>query len=380
MAFGEYKRYMNRILRIALSITVISLFLGEPCLAENSNKESYSISLVKFTKNLSKSDSRAIGRAIRAINPDANLFLIKLKPLTGGISDAKIFKFEINNKQYVIRILDKKLKRETRRSEVDIQLTAASIGMAPKIFYIDSKENPKLIIMEFIDGREFSKHDFKDNKTVNKLINIIKSFHNCKANFISKKTRIERLGELYRKNIEINKVVYPSCFDELMENLKNNVKKFGRTTVQIHGDLHPKNILITKTGDIKLIDFSASHMDNPILDIVWFGCFSEATQEHVDRMLEMYLQKKLTSNERKEAAFYQNVINFSFAVKLIQKQKERSQKKLDEILNDSSLKRGSEYTKDWESQSHKLKNNSEFTRYSLSWIKEFKEVQSIYTY
>ena len=330
--------------------------------------------IAEFLKCVPVAYHESVKKAILKIDPNVDLSSIDFESLLGGFSGAKLFKFKIKNIGYVLRLLSQDKKNELRRSEIKAHQTAAKLGIAPKIYYVDSQKDPLVIVMEFIDCRILSQEDLNNETILKKSTDAINIFQNSSVKGLLKQTRLKAAEALYKDMLQKG-VIYPSCFDEIFKKLKTESKNFKRKLAPTHGDPNPANILIAKDGKVYLIDWSEARMDNPFIDIGWLLCMSGANKEQTRTILKAYLSKDPTDLELKEAAFFRNLTNFVFATLWIAKQKERAQEKLDALLADPSLKKISEFMKKGEKQKGKVRglDDTQFTRVALGWIKELQD-------
>jgi len=326
-------------------------------------------------KNISPIYLKSIKEAISKVAPNKDLNSIEFTPLLGGLSKAVLLTFKANGKQYVLRLLDKSL--EIRKSEIVAHKIADNLGVAPKIFYIDSEENPLVIMMEFIDGRDFTAKDLNNKKLLKKTMDVIRKFNNCnKKNIISHKVKLDLYDDLYNRMLKSGSV-YPSGFEEMRKKLRKDYEKLSRTHLPTHGDFIPWNILITKDEKVYLIDWPNTRLDNPFVDIGSFAYIAGASKEQIKNMLKAYLLRRPTKSEIDEVMFFQSVELFLFAIWMIGIQEEKDQKKLDSILS-KTTKKFSEHLRDGVKDRIKGMKGLELTELSLSMFKELKENMQVH--
>ena len=321
--------------------------------------------------------NKTITEALTSFDQDIDINSIDMKPLLGGISKSKLFKFNANGKTYVLRLLAKDKPLESRISEISAHRIADNLDIAPKVVYIDSEENPNIVIMEFVEGRLFEREDLSNKTLLKKIMVALKEFQNYPKKFgISNKTNIDGIDDLYKRKLDKG-TIYPSGFNEMLNELKEDYRLFSAGKSIIHGDLNPGNIIITKEEKIYFIDFALSGIDNPFADIGWFACILGATDKQISDILEAYLNRTPTINETKCVKFFINETNFLLATLWIGRQDERDKETLDNILASNDLKRSSEYINEGITVDHIIKQNNslELTKYALSWFKEFRSLR-----
>lgn len=307
--------------------------------------------------------------AISNVFPCSAVGSLMLEPLIGGFSKAKIFKFSVNDQNYVLRLLDKNKRPEKRLSELNAHQIAADLGISPKIHYINSKSDPLVVIMDYIDGRPFLKEDLNDNVIIQNIMDSIKKFHNHAGYIVTKKSKIDSMQKNYEDALQKG-AVYPSDFERLYKELKNDLKWRNSQLKPSHGDLNLDNIMILNNKKIMLIDWAESKIDNPFLDIGWFSCLSGASIQQTTNMLEKYISKNATKTDIKDIMFFQNAARFYLATYWIGKQKEKSVATLDKILDSKIRVDLSKKIIDLDDEN--------FTKSALSWLKEYKQNQYLY--
>jgi|APSaa5957512622_1039677.scaffolds.fasta_scaffold02928_7 thiamine kinase-like enzyme len=333
--------------------------------------------LVEVIGNVSEVFKQPIQEALATASAKDDIDNIKLKPLLGGLSKSKLFQFDVKGKRYVLRILDEMKDVEKRKAEVAGHSIAAGLGIAPELFYVDSMS--LVIVMEFIDGRLFSRDDLNNEVVVREVLHTVKRFHDYSGDrrLLRERTTIELIQNIYKKH-SAQGTVYPSCFEGLLENLDQEAVAIYENTkcVPLHGDLNHNNIIITKDGKVYLIDWSEARMDHRFSDIGWMSCFLGAEKEDIRNLLEGYFGREPSQNEIEEALFFNDATILLAAAAWMHCQEERNQEKLD-ILLEEPLKKGTQYVKEGiTTQEVNALEGIDATKYALGWLKEFIENQS----
>ena len=302
---------------------------------------------------------------------------IQFKPLIGGGAKAKIFRVDIGNKKYVLRLLDEKLPIERRRSEINAHKIGAELQIAPKIIYVDQRLS--VMVMEFIEGRTLTRDDLNNVEIVKEVMKALKTFHQFlhEGQLVSR-TKVAAIQELYDRYQNKKGVVFPSCFEQLYRNLQADFSDLKIEHRPSHGDFNPRNILVTDQGRIYIIDWDQASIDHPFLDIAWLSTFLGANNEQMKGLLKEYLGREPNAYELNEALYFKDVTTFVVATLWIGRQEERDQGKLDSIL-EGPLKKGSTYIREGVTVEDVLQGKGMgITQYSLGWLKEFIENRSSY--
>ena len=318
--------------------------------------------------NVTTTYAPAIQEAINMLVSKEDIENIHFKPLN-GFSDARLFQFDVKDKKYVLRLLDENKPLERRNSELEAHRIGVELKMTPEIFYVDQKS--LVMVMEFIEGRTLSRDDLNDNDIFQKVMQTLKKFHQYSGeNHLFQQTRMKSMRNLYDRCLKKG-VVFPSCFDNLHNQLQKDYDEISTVLLPSHGDFNPKNILLANDGSIYLIDWAGARIDNPFFDIGWLSYSSAATLDQTKNMLKAYLGREPYDYELNETLFFRKATTFFFAVIWIGRQKERDQEKLDYLLS-CPIKKGSEYIKEGNNPEDLAKmEDSDFTIYALGWLKDF---------
>jgi thiamine kinase-like enzyme len=334
-----------------------------------------SLSLNDLLTDISKNYACPIKEAIKKIAPTKNVNDICFHPLLGGLSSAKLFSIDIDDKKYVFKLLDETISIERRKSEINAHKIGAELNIAPKLLFSD--EVPLIMVMEFIEGRHFAVSDLNNKEIIAKIFQALRKFNYYSGEkSIIHGSRIKSLQDLY-DYCKKNDVVFPSCFVRLFTKLQTDYANLHAEQLPTHGDLNPENILITTTGDVYLIDWADASIDNPLLDVGWMACLSAANNDQIENLLKGYLGRNPTASEKKETLFFRDLTLFFVAIIWLGKQPLKNQNELDAILS-GPLKRGSErITEGLTKEEIRKKKGLAVTVHALEWLKEFIENQDL---
>ncbi|WP_316196200.1 phosphotransferase [Bradyrhizobium sp. SZCCHNRI3052] len=79
-----------------------------------------------------------------------------LQPLKGGVSGALILRFEVRERDYVLRIEPERVALQDRQRGLSCMTTAAAVGAAPAVHYSDAATG--LSVMDFVPNRPLAQH------------------------------------------------------------------------------------------------------------------------------------------------------------------------------------------------------------------------------
>ena len=235
--------------------------------------------------SVSKTYTKPILEAISTIVPREDIHRILFEPLL-GFSLSKVFSFEFNGQKFVLRLLAEKKPRERRIAEVNAHKMGVELEIAPKLFFVD--ENPLVMVMEFIEGRNFSRNDLDNNKITYKVMQALKKFHQYSGKTHLRRVTIAKfIQERYNDSLAKG-VVFPSCFESLYNKLQDDYAKLESEYVPSHGDINDRNIIIGNDQKIFLIDWDLSNYEHPFFNIGWLSSFTVASDEQIKNLLRGY--------------------------------------------------------------------------------------------
>ena len=340
---------------------------------EKTATNSYTLS--DILNPLSLTYKNAILKAISTVAPQEDMYNIRFEPLV-GFSLSKVFSFEVHDKKFVLRLLVEKHPLERRIAEVNAHRIGYKLGIAPKLFFVD--DIPLVMVIEFIEGRTFSRHDLDDDETIYKVMQAIKKFHQYSGETqLQKQTKAQLIQKKYKDSL-IKGIVFPSCFDELYNKLQYDFAELESEYVPSHGDTNPQNIIIGNDEKIYLIDWDISNYERPFLNIGWLSCITAANNEQIKNLLRAYLEREPSESEFQETLFLRDSTTFLMATIWIGRQEERDQETLDTILH-SPIKTYSERFKEGFSVQDILNlSGMDLTIHVLGCLKEFIVNQKSY--
>jgi thiamine kinase-like enzyme len=245
--------------------------------------------------------------------------------LTGGLSERNIV-FEVDQKKYVLHTLE-------NDSELYMMIETGNRDIAPKV--INSFPEKKLVLMEYIQdstitpkiaqrhcveiGKALKKaHEIplfketgegfeKENRVRWEYIQTQATRHNTdlSASLLKEATKAMQVFEKEMKSL-----------DEINSNLKVNV----------HSDLHPRNLFWTDRGFL-IIDWESSSHGHPYFDVASLAIFLGLDEAQEKELLDGYFGHLPNSEELKEYALlkkirwaYTSIVNTMWAFRILEKQ------------------------------------------------------------
>src|ERR1700722_2689781 len=217
---------------------------------------------------------------------------IQFQSLEGGLTRAKVYSFELEEKKYVLRFLalTPSHSKEMRENEIAALKIGNKLGVAPECVFSD--RDAVLIVMPFIQGRPLH---HPDDHQLSQLGTMVRKLHDYSDSYPTRNFLKDRINLHYQKGIKSGSA-YPTGFDQEVQNVSS--KSSSRPLVPSHGDLNPSNILMNdSSGDITIIDWTTATLEDPFFDLSFFSLLSNLSSLQEKVFLEAYLGRKPSEKE-----------------------------------------------------------------------------------
>lgn len=218
---------------------------------------------------------------------------IVIKELKGGLSGTAIYKMDIDQKSYVLRI--NQVESPQYNLELALNLEASKIGIAPLIAAVSS--NQKLVLMEYIDHPTLTLQEAKNNIPL--LAHALCKAHTLPLD-IAGESLISKAGrcQTYLMGIDwIPKEEIEIAY-RLIHQLNLDLASYESPIVCLHGDLNPRNIFMVDTR-VLFIDFAEAGLGDPFSDLSYLSLKLDLNRDEESLLLERYLNRSTSNEERK---------------------------------------------------------------------------------
>ncbi len=213
--------------------------------------------------------------------------IVDITVLKKGMTN-RSFLFMCKNKKYIMRIpgegTDQLINRE---EEAAVYTVINRKGICDDIIYINPKNGYK--ITEFIyDARVCNANNVDDLKLCMKKL---REFHQLKLVVPHEFPIFEKI-EFYESLWSDLPSLYKD-YKRTKENvfsLKKYIDPYIGEKCLTHMDAVSDNFLLTKQGDVKLIDWEYAGMQDPHVDIAMFCIYSLYNKQQVDQLIDIYFE------------------------------------------------------------------------------------------
>lgn len=220
-----------------------------------------------------------------------------IRCLKSGMTNQS-FLFQVQGRHYICRIPGKGANLlVNRQEEAAVCEAVRPLNLSEHVVYMDPKTGYK--IAEFY---EHARNARSDNWTdMERCMDLLKRFHECGVTVEHEFDIRERISFYERLCMAGNGTLFEDYemvrrwMDELMDMLDT----LNRPKVLAHIDSNVDNFLILPDGSLRLIDWEYAGMCDPLIDVGMCGIYSYYDEENMDRLLDVYLKRSATDEERR---------------------------------------------------------------------------------
>jgi thiamine kinase-like enzyme len=211
---------------------------------------------------------------------------IAVAPLPGGITNLN-YKLSVGGQSFVLRIggAETELLGIDRRCEHLAHRAAASLGIAPEIFFLIEPE--LYLVTRFIDGRPLSPAEIGRPDNLRRVAAAMRAYHLLTP--IPCTFSPFRTVEAYAETSIRHGVELRADFADLMQQLRQIEGALLEAPASIrlcHNDLLNANFL--DDGALRILDWEYAGMGDPFFDLGNFAVHHELSDEQDQILLESY--------------------------------------------------------------------------------------------
>lgn len=212
---------------------------------------------------------------------------VEIEPLSGGMTNLN-FKVTDGDQQYVVRFgEDDPLHLISRRNEIASCQAAFAVGVSPELVYHEAG----ILVVRFVDGRVFGEADVRDDRNLERIIELLKIFHHeipKQFNQVAVMFWVFQVLRHYHNLLLQGKSNHAARLPGLADINRELELAVGPIDVVFgHNDLLPANFI--DDGDrIWLIDFDYAGFNSPLFDLSNLASNNELGEAQEQAMLEQY--------------------------------------------------------------------------------------------
>lgn len=235
-----------------------------------------------------------------------------IRCLKSGMTNQS-FLFEVNHKQYICRIPGPGTELLiNRKQEAAVYQAVRTLDLTEHIIYFDGSSGYK--IAEYYEGARNAEPKQKAEMTA--CMKLLRHLHHSGvqvAHHFDLREQIDFYETLCRHQEELLFEDYKEV-REKMNRLLDRLDTLKRPCCLAHIDSVADNFLFLPDGSLRLIDWEYAGMHDPLIDIAMCSIYSYYSEEELDWLLETYLERKATNEERFAAYAYAALGGFLWAL------------------------------------------------------------------
>lgn len=204
------------------------------------------------------------------------------------------YSFKYMNKKLIYRIPGKGSNELVNRAqEYDAYKAIRWLNISDTVIYYDKKTGVK--ISEYIEHAHVV-----DGTNVNDITKCMLFAKHClheKNKIVQHKINIVSMINKYEALMGTSKYEdYQDVKTRIISSLRY-WKKQPHKYCLCHFDLNPDNFLISKNGNIHLLDWEYAGMNDPLFDLAGWIVYKKYTDEQVNHIIDIYLEHHATKLE-----------------------------------------------------------------------------------
>ncbi len=246
-------------------------------------------------KYQTRSDNQAMELVAEVFDiPESEIHDIRC--LKSGMTNQS-FLFQVHGRHYICRIPGKGTGLLVNRQvEAAVCETIRPLNLSEHVVYMDPKTGYK--IAEFYEGARNARPDnWADMK---RCMQLLRRFHESGLKVEHTFCIRERIAFYERLCMSCNGTLFED-YDMVrgwMNELMDQLDSLNRPQVLAHIDSNADNFLLLPDGTLRLIDWEYAGMCDPLIDISMCAIYSYYNEEEINRLLETYLDRAATQEEK----------------------------------------------------------------------------------
>lgn len=228
-----------------------------------------------------------------------------IKRLTKGLSNALVFRIEVHNKPYLLKIARTDSLADPTLYYYACMESAAKVGIAPRVWYTGIKD--QISITDFIETKPFPIAEAK-----NKVADVLCKLHSIPP-FLKTIHSLDTTNRFVKK-IQSDKILPEDKTKDLFglfEKITNVYPRNDEDMAASHNDLKPENILYDGSG-VWLTDWEAAFTNDRYSDLAIVANFAVTNEAEETAYLNRYFGREVTEYELAMFYLMQQIMHMSY--------------------------------------------------------------------
>lgn len=219
-----------------------------------------------------------------------------IRCLKSGMTN-KSFLFQVHDRHYICRIPGPGTELLiNRQQEAAVYETISPLNLSEHIIYMNGTTGYK--IAEYYEGARNSRPDHWDDVAA-----CMKDLHRLHESglVVNHEFDIRERISFYEKLCLAHGGTLFEDYDNVriwMNELMDHLDTLNRPKVLAHIDSVADNFLFLPDGSVRLIDWEYAGMCDPLIDVSMCAIYSYYNEEDVEHLMEIYLERQPTTEER----------------------------------------------------------------------------------
>ena len=241
------------------------------------------------------SDNEAMALVARVFKvPESKIKGIRC--LKAGMTNQS-FLFQVGEKQYICRIPGPGTEGLVNRAEEEAVYRAViPLGITENLIYLNP-ENGYKIAEYFPDSHTLFSENWED---MGRFMQMVRRLHESGVS-VSHSFNMREKINFYESLCRSHGGVLFEDYDQVrewMEQLMDRLDELSRPSCLCHIDANVDNCLVLPDGQMRLLDWEYAGMCDPLIDVSMCAIYSYYDDEQLDRLLELYLGRTPSQEER----------------------------------------------------------------------------------
>lgn len=229
-----------------------------------------------------------------------------LEPLKKGMTNDSYI-FTIDDTRYIVRVPGKGTENLINRTNEYISYAQIRFkDISDNIVYIDPTSGVK--ITKYIDNARTC--DIDEIGEVKACMQFLKKFHNMKLVVPHKFDLSERINYYEKLRNSDSKYSDYNIVKKKINKLLQYVNSLDKEECLTHIDSVADNFLIEPNGQIRLIDWEYSAMQDPHLDIAMFAVYANYSKSQIDKLMSFYFDANVDEQTKYKIYAYVAIAGF----------------------------------------------------------------------